>query len=89
MPDRIISTVCHVAAYPDGSMLAQASAASVAASRTAALPVSVRRNWRSGVSSLRAHTVRGENCEAEAPGSVTPAGGVTSEGNRFSNTTTS
>ena len=72
MPDRIISTVCHVAAYPDGSMLAQASAASVAASRTAALPVSVRRNWRSGVSSRRAHTVRGENCEVEAPGSVTP-----------------
>ena len=72
MPDRISSTVCHVAAYPDGSMLAQASAASVAASRTAALPVSVRRNRRSGVSSLRAHTVRSENCEGEAPGSVTP-----------------
>ena len=72
MPDRISSTVCHVAAYPGGSMLAQASAASVAASRTAALPVSVRRNRRSGVSSLRAHTVRRENCEAEAPGSVTP-----------------
>ena len=72
MPDRNISTVCHVAAYPDGSMLAQASAASVAASRTAALPVSVRTNRRSGVSNLRAHTVRGGNCEAEAPGSVTP-----------------
>ena len=72
MPDRIISTVCHVAAYPDGPRLAQASAASVAASRTAALPVSVRRNRRSGVSSRRAHTVRSENCEGEAPGSVTP-----------------
>jgi len=72
VPDRMISTVCHVTAYPDGSMLAQASAASVAANRTAALPVSVRRNRRSGVSSLRAHTVRGANCEAEAPGSVTP-----------------
>src|ERR1700761_8090996 len=67
-PDRITSTVRHVAAYPDGSMLAQASADSVAASRTAALPVSVRRNRRSGVSSLRAHTVRGENCEAVTPG---------------------
>jgi hypothetical protein len=32
----------------------------------------VRRNRRSGVSSRRAHTVRGENCEAEAPGSLTP-----------------
>ena len=53
-------------------MLAQASAASVAASRTAALPVSVRRNWRSGVSSRRAHTVRSENREVEAPDSVTP-----------------
>ena len=71
MPDRISSTVSHVAAYPDGSMLAQASAARVAASRTAALPVSVRRNRRSGVSSRRAHTVRGENWEGEAPGSVT------------------
>src|SRR3984885_12482513 len=72
VPDLITSTVCHVAAYPDGSMLAQASAASVAASRTAALPVSVRANCRSGVSSLRAHTVRGENRAAEASGSVTP-----------------
>ena len=61
MPDRISSTVCHVAAYPAGSMLAQASAASVAASKTAALPVSVRKNLRSGVSRLRAHAVRSEN----------------------------
>ena len=41
---------CHVAAYPDGSMLAQASATSVGASRTAAPPVSVRRNRPSGAS---------------------------------------
>ena len=72
MPDRITSSVCQVAAYPDGSMLAQASAATVAASRTAALPVSVRRNWRSGVCRFCVHTVRRENGEAEAPGSVTP-----------------
>ncbi len=37
-------------------MLTQARAATVAASRTAALPVSVRRNWRSGVR-CRAHAV--------------------------------
>ena len=72
VPDRITSSVCQVAAYPAGSMLAQASAASVAASRTAALPVSVRRNWRSGVSKLCAHTVRSENDEAGALDSVTP-----------------
>jgi hypothetical protein len=41
----------------------------VAASKTAALPVSVRRNRRSGVS--RCCAVRSENGEAEAPGSVT------------------
>ena len=72
MPDRISSTVCQVAAYPAGSMFAHASAASVAASRTAALPVSVRRNRRSGVSSRRAHTVRSENCDTGAADSVTP-----------------
>ena len=38
--------------------LAQISAATVAASSTAALPVSVRRNWRSWVSRCRAHAVR-------------------------------
>ena len=71
LPDRITSSVCHVAAYPDGSMLAQANAASVAASRTAALPVSVCRNWRSGVCRFCVHTERRENRAAEAPGSVT------------------
>src|ERR1022692_1597038 len=71
VPTRIDSAVCHVAAYPDESMFAQASAASAAASSTAALPVSVRRNWRSGVSRLRAHTVRSENSEAGESDSVT------------------
>src|SRR5262245_24760159 len=71
VPDRIISTVCQAAAYPAGSMLAQASAATVAASKTAALPVSVRTNRRSGVSRRCAHAVRSENGEAAALGSVT------------------
>jgi hypothetical protein len=39
-------------------MFAQASAATLAASRTAALPVSVLRNSRSGVCRLRAQAVR-------------------------------
>src|SRR6266545_1561388 len=47
-------------------MFTQASAASVAASRTAEPPVSVRRNSRSGVWRLRAHAVRPENSEAAA-----------------------
>ena len=52
--------------------MAQASATRVAASRTAALPVSVRRNRRSGVYRFCVHTVRGENRAAVPPGSVTP-----------------
>jgi uncharacterized membrane protein len=63
--------VCQVPAYPAGSMLAQASAATVAASRIAALPVSVRKNRRSGVSKLCGHAVRNENDGAAAVGSVT------------------
>ena len=46
-------------------MFTQARAAAVAASRTAALPVSVRRNWRSGVR-FRAHAV--------TPGSIGDGG---------------
>ena len=49
------------------------SAAMVAASRTAAPPVSVRRNSRSGVCTLRAHAVRPENggaCVSLATGFV-------------------
>ena len=41
-------------------MFTHTSASTVAASRTAAPPVSVRRNERSGVSRLRAHAVRPE-----------------------------
>src|SRR5258708_721235 len=45
-------------------MFAHTSAASVAASRTAALPVSVRKNLRSGVSRFRTQAVRPENGDA-------------------------
>ncbi len=57
VPKCTDSSVPHHAAYPTWSTFAQISAAIVAASRTAALPVSVRRNWRSGVCRLRSHTV--------------------------------
>ncbi len=57
--------------YDAASTLTQTSAATVAASRTAALPVSVRRKARSGVSRLRAHAVRPEYGAAWV--SVTPA----------------
>jgi hypothetical protein len=55
---RIESTVRQTRAYDDASTLTQTSAASAAASRTAALPVSVRRKVRNGVSRLRDHAVR-------------------------------
>ena len=48
-------------------MFTHASAATVAASRTAALPVSVRRKCRSGVSSVRAQAVRCENRVIASP----------------------
>ena len=44
-------------------MLAQTSAATAAASRTLALPVSVVRKSRSGVCRLRAHAVRPVNAD--------------------------
>ena len=44
-------------------MLAQASAASAAASRTTALPVSVARKSRSGACRLRAQAVRPLNAD--------------------------
>ena len=50
----------HTCAYDAMSAFAQTSAAMTPASRTAALPVSVRRNVRSGVSRLRTHAVRPE-----------------------------
>jgi hypothetical protein len=43
--------------YERGSTFIQTSAAAAAVSRTAALPVSVRRNNRSGVGRFRAHAV--------------------------------
>src|SRR2546425_7565943 len=57
-PMRIESTVRQTRSYEEASTLTQASAASAAASRTAALPVSVRRKVRNGVSRLRDHAVR-------------------------------
>jgi hypothetical protein len=52
------SSVRHVDSYDDSEMLAQTSAAMVAPSRTAALPVSVRRKSRSGVRTPRAQAER-------------------------------
>jgi len=46
------------------------SAATAAASKTAAPPVSVRRNSRNGVSTLRAQAVRPENVEDRPFGSL-------------------
>ena len=60
-PISIETVVPHKESYDDESTFTQASAASVAPSKTAAPPVSVRRNSRSGVCTLRAHAVRPEN----------------------------
>src|SRR5438067_5277971 len=60
-PTRIESVVPHRESYDEASTFTQTSAATAAASRTAAPPVSVRRNSRSGVSRLRAQAVRPEN----------------------------
>src|SRR5436305_5843356 len=68
---RIERTVRQTRSYEAESALTQTSAASVAASRMAALPVSVRRKLRSGVSRLRAHAVRPEKGAAVGP-VVTP-----------------
>src|SRR3954447_4549342 len=63
-PTSIDSVVSHSEWYDDGWTLTQTSAATVAARRTAAPPVSVRRNSRNGVWRLRAHAVRVEKGEA-------------------------
>ncbi len=55
---RTDSRAPHTASYDAALTLIHASAATAAATSTAALPVSVRRNTRSGVSRLRAHAVR-------------------------------
>src|SRR6478609_5412462 len=56
-PSRTTRSVSQTLRYDDASMLIQSSAAIVASSSTPALPVSVRRNSRSGVSRLRAQAV--------------------------------
>src|SRR5205085_697700 len=70
-PTLIERIVRQTRSYEDESILTQASATTVAASSTAALPVSVRRKLRSGVSRLRAHAVRPEKGAAVGP-VVTP-----------------
>src|SRR5438045_2270081 len=60
--------------YEAASTFAQTSAATAAASRIAALPVSVRRKLRSGVSRFRTQAVRPEKGESAAagPGAASP-----------------
>jgi hypothetical protein len=65
---RTDSRAPQTASYDDASMFTQISAASFMASSTAAPPVSVRRNVRSGVCMLRAHAVRPEKGLAAAGG---------------------
>src|SRR6266446_3998277 len=69
-PTRIERTVRQTRSYEPASMLTQTSAATVAASRNAALPVSVLRKSLSGVSRLRAQAVRPENARPAARGSA-------------------
>jgi hypothetical protein len=57
--------------------LAQISAATVAAASTEALPVSVLRNCRSGVSALRTQAVRPENGPEDASDAVEVDGSLT------------
>jgi len=65
-PMRIASSVCQVVSYEEDAAFFHASAATAAASRTAALPVSVRRNARSGVARCRVHAVRPEYASTSA-----------------------
>jgi hypothetical protein len=57
-PRRIDNGVVQNASYELGETFAQTSARRVAATRTAALPASARRNLLSGVFSRCAHGVR-------------------------------
>src|SRR5580765_5127139 len=66
----IDSFVLQSESYDDASTFTQTSAATAAASKTAAPPVSVRRNSRSGVSTLRAQAVRPEKNAAGLVGSL-------------------
>jgi len=64
------SSLDHTRSYDESLIFAQISAATVAPARMAALPVSVFRNWRSGVCRLLAHAVVPENGEAAGWASV-------------------
>src|SRR5207244_10937011 len=68
-PMSIESFVLQSESYDDESTFTQTSAAAAAASKTAAPPVSVRRNSRSGVCTLRAQAVRPENGDGRLFGS--------------------
>jgi hypothetical protein len=71
-PTRMDSCVCQTVSYDDASAFTHASASSAMASRTAALPVWVRRNTRSGVWRFRAHAVRPAKGGAAGWDSVMP-----------------
>src|SRR5712691_9668708 len=68
-PMSIESFVLQSESYDDASTFTHMSAVAAAASKTAAPPVSVRRNSRSGVCTLRAQAVRPENGEGRPLGS--------------------
>src|SRR5262249_48858804 len=57
-PTLTVSVASQIRSYVPSSTLTHTSATTVAASSTTALPVSVRRNVRRGVSRFRAHAVR-------------------------------
>ena len=65
---RTDSRAVQTALYDEASAFTQISATTTMPSSTAAPPVSVRRNIRSGVCKFRAHAVRPEN-ELAAGGS--------------------
>ena len=69
-PRSIESIVVHSESYDDASTFTQTSAATAAASKTAAPPVSVRRNSRSGGGNVRAHAVRPEKSDGRPLGSL-------------------
>src|SRR6266576_912941 len=76
-PPSIDSVVLHTESYDDASTFTHTSAAMAAASRTAAPPVSVRRNSRSGVCTLRAQAVRPENGDGRLLGSPSALAALT------------
>src|SRR6266446_3331194 len=73
-PTRIVSRVCHTVSYDDPWTFTHTSAATVAASRNAALPVSVRMNSRTGDLRFRAQAVRPENGPAGSSAAFTEEG---------------